>query len=126
MALAGARLLHGGQHGRSATTASAKSTAALLGNAVEAWSELEPESEYWLDALFEGSFAFFLADEFSRALGNIHTLFSPYFRELVLPGSAGACKAVIFFYELPDGERRPRWSQQFHERYDPVQTELQA
>ncbi|HET6337673.1 MAG TPA: hypothetical protein VFG30_30815, partial [Polyangiales bacterium] len=46
----------------------------LLGNAVEAWTKIEPESEYWLDALFEASWAFFLADEYARALGNVHTL----------------------------------------------------
>ncbi|HEY6878513.1 MAG TPA: tetratricopeptide repeat protein, partial [Polyangiales bacterium] len=33
----------------------------LLGAAVDAWSRIETGSEYWLDALFEGSFAFFLA-----------------------------------------------------------------
>jgi TolA-binding protein len=69
----------------------------LLGAAVDAWSRVDPGSEYWLDALFEGSFAFFLADEFSRAMGNIHTVFSPYFENSYYP-EALVLKSVIFFY----------------------------
>ena len=49
----------------------------LLGQAVEAWNTVDQGSEYWLDALFESSWAFFLADEDARALGNVHTIFSP-------------------------------------------------
>ncbi|MEQ9649164.1 MAG: tetratricopeptide repeat protein, partial [Sandaracinaceae bacterium] len=57
----------------------------LLGNAVVAWNNIGTGSEYWLDALFEESWAFFLADEYSRAMGNIHTLFSPYFEDAYYP-----------------------------------------
>ena len=86
---------------------------------------LEPRrsgSEYWLDALFEGSFAFFLADEYSRAMGNIHTMFSPYFENSYYP-EALVLKAVIFFYNC-QMENAAAMVTKFHERYDPVQTEL--
>jgi tetratricopeptide (TPR) repeat protein len=94
----------------------------LLGNAVEAWNKLEPESEYWLDALFEGSWAFFIADEYSRALGNVHTLFSPYFRESFYP-EALVLKAVVFFTNC-QMKNATAMVQLFHERYDPVKTKL--
>jgi len=94
----------------------------LLGNAVEAWNKLEPESEYWLDALFEGSWAFFIADEYSRALGNVHTLFSPYFRESFYP-EAMVLKAVVFFTNC-QMKNATAMVQSFHEKYDPVKTKL--
>jgi tetratricopeptide (TPR) repeat protein len=97
----------------------------LLGAAVDAWSRIDTGSEYWLDALFEGSFAFFLADEFSRALGNIHTIFSPYFEKTSYYPEALVLKAVVFFYNC-QMENASATVAKFHERYDPVQTELTA
>jgi hypothetical protein len=94
----------------------------LLGAAVDAWSRIETGSEYWLDALFEGSFAFFLADEYSRAMGNIHTIFSPYFEKAYYP-EALVLKAVIFFYNC-QMENAGAMVAKFHEKYDPVQVEL--
>jgi tetratricopeptide (TPR) repeat protein len=96
----------------------------FLGGAVDAWSRIGTNSEYWLDALFEGSFAFFLADEFSRALGNIHTIFSPYFENSYYP-EAYVLKAVVFFYNC-QMENAAAMVTKFHERYDPVQQELNA
>jgi tetratricopeptide (TPR) repeat protein len=97
----------------------------LLGAAVDAWSRIDTGSEYWLDALFEGSFAFFLADEFSRALGNVHTIFSPYFEKTAYYPEALVLKAVVFFYNC-QMENASAMVAKFHERYDPVQTELQT
>jgi TolA-binding protein len=94
----------------------------LLGNAVEAWTKIEPESEYWLDSLFEASWAFFLADEYSRALGNVHTLNSPYFKGSFYP-EALVLKAVVFFSNC-QMSNATAVVQQFHEKYDPVKTKL--
>lgn len=96
----------------------------LLGAAVDAWNTVSTGSEYWLDSLFEASWAFFLADEYSRALGNVHTLFSPYFQDGYYP-EALVLKAVVFFSNC-QMENASSMVQQFHERYDPVQSELQA
>ncbi len=96
----------------------------LLGNAVEAWNRVEQGSEYWLDALFEESWAFFLASEYSRALGNVHTLYSPYFTDAYYP-EALVIKAVTFF-ENCQMDNADAIIGQFHERYDPVQQELNA
>lgn len=95
----------------------------LLGQAVEAWNQVDQASEYWLDALFESSWAFFLADEFSRALGNVHTLYSPYFEDAYYP-EALVLKAVTFFFNC-QVENAEAMVARFHERFDPVQQELQ-
>ena len=94
----------------------------LLGNAVEAWNKLDTDSEYWLDGIFEASWAFFLADEYSRALGNVHTLFSPYFKEAFYP-EAMVLKAVVFFTNC-QMKNATAMVQLFHEKYDPVKNRL--
>ena len=96
----------------------------LLGQSVESWTKVEQASEYWLDSLFESSWAFFLADEYSRALGNVHTLYSPYFEESFYP-EALVLKAVTFFVNCQVDNAEATVSQ-FHDRYDPVKRELDA
>jgi hypothetical protein len=94
----------------------------LLGQAVESWNQVDQGSEYWLDAVFESSWAFFLADEYSRALGNVHTLYSPYFHNAYYP-EALVLKAVTFFVNC-QMENAESVVYKFHERYDPVKQEL--
>lgn len=98
--------------------------ARLLGNAVASWNSVEPTSEYWVDALFEASWAFFLADEYARALGNIHTIFSPYFQDSYYPESY-IIKAVTFFVNC-QADNASAMVAKFHERFDPVRREMQA
>jgi hypothetical protein len=95
----------------------------LLGNAVEAWTQIDTESEYWLDSLFEASWAFFLADEYARALGNIHTLNSPYFTGAYYP-EALVLKAVVFFSNC-QMENASAVVGQYHEKYDPIRMKLE-
>jgi len=96
----------------------------LLGQSVESWTKVEQASEYWLDSLFESSWAFFLADEYSRALGNVHTLYSPYFQDSFYP-EALVLKAVTFFVNCQVDNAEATVAQ-FHDRYDPVKQELDA
>lgn len=95
----------------------------LLGQAVEAWTRVEQGSEYWLDSLFETSWAFFLADEYSRALGNVHTINSPYFPDAYYP-EALVLKAVTFFVNCQTDNALATVGI-FHDRYDPVRNELE-
>jgi hypothetical protein len=96
----------------------------LLGQSVESWTKVEQSSEYWLDSLFESSWAFFLADEYSRALGNVHTLYSPYFTDSYYP-EALVLKAVTFFVNCQVDNAEATVAQ-FHDLYDPVKQELDA
>src|SRR6185295_2697718 len=50
-----------------------------LSAAVKYWNKVDVASEYWLDALFEESWAYFMAGDYPHALGNIHTLQAPHF-----------------------------------------------
>ena len=99
------------------------STARKLSAAVKYWNKVDVASEYWLDALFEESWAYFMAGDYAHALGNIHTIESPYFPNSYYP-EADVLKAVIYFAncqyddarddrrevpgEVPADLRRPR------------------
>ncbi|MBW2731979.1 MAG: hypothetical protein JRH20_06265 [Deltaproteobacteria bacterium] len=59
--------------------------------------DLVPQSSPgWLQSLFEASWAHFQRNNFSKALGNIHTLNAPYFDSQFFPESL-ILKAVIYF-----------------------------
>jgi tetratricopeptide (TPR) repeat protein len=92
-------------------------------SAITAWNKIPQSSEYYLDAQFEESWAYFQVDNYSRALGNIHTLQSPYFRESFYP-EAVILKAVIFFDQcLYDDAKLV--VDQFRMDFEPVKTQLQ-
>ena len=42
--------------------------------ALKHWNAVDPTSEYWLEAFFEQSWAYFMMGDHARALGNVHTL----------------------------------------------------
>jgi hypothetical protein len=67
-----------------------------LSAAVKFWNKVDVGSEYWLDGLFEESWAYFMAGDFPHALGNIHTIEAPYFPKSFYP-EAEILKAVIYF-----------------------------
>lgn len=94
----------------------------LLANAIEAWDRVDPSSVYWLDALFEQSWALFLSHRENHAMGNIHALFSPYFQDAYYP-EALILKAVVFFSACQTRNAQAM-VHQFHDRYDPVREEL--
>lgn len=68
-----------------------------LSAAVKYWNAVETSSEYWLDALFEESWAYYMAGQYPKALGNIHTIQSPYFPTAFYP-EADILKAVVYFF----------------------------
>lgn len=68
-----------------------------LSAAVKYWNSVDQASEYWLDALFEESWAFYMAGRYPEALGNIHTIQSPYFPKAFYP-EADILKAVVYFF----------------------------
>ena len=68
-----------------------------LSAAVKYWNEVDEDSEYWLDAHFEAAWAYYMAGQYTRALGNIHTLKSPYFPRAFYP-EAEILKAIVYFF----------------------------
>jgi hypothetical protein len=63
---------------------------------VKYFDRVPDTSEYWLDSLFEKSWAYFMDGNYARALGNLVTVNSPYFEEEYYP-EGNVLRAVIFF-----------------------------
>ncbi len=93
-----------------------------LSAAVKYWNTVDVGSEYWLDALFEESWAYFMAGDYSRALGNIHTIQSPYFPNSYYP-EAEVLKAVIYFSNCQYDDSTTIVSK-FQQKYQPLSDEL--
>jgi hypothetical protein len=93
-----------------------------LSAAVKYWNKVDVASEYWLDALFEESWAYFMAGDYSHALGNIHTLNAPYFPHAYYP-EGDVLKAVIYFANCQYDDALTIVAK-FRGRYEPIRDEL--
>jgi hypothetical protein len=94
-----------------------------LSAAVKYWNKVDEGSEYWLDALFEESWAYFMAGDYSHALGNIHTIESPYFPHANYP-EAAILKAVIYFSNCQYDDALTIVAK-FRDHYEPIRDALQ-
>ncbi len=94
-----------------------------LSAAVKYWNKVDVGSEYWLDALFEESWAYFMAGDYSHALGNIHTIESPYFPHANYP-EADVLKAVIYFANCQYDDALTIVAK-FRGHYEPIRDALQ-
>jgi tetratricopeptide (TPR) repeat protein len=94
-----------------------------LSAAVKYWNSVDVTSEYWLDALFEESWAYFMAGDYPRALGNIHTIEAPYFPSSFHP-EADILKAVIYFTNC-NYDAATITVARFHKKYVPVRDALE-
>jgi hypothetical protein len=94
-----------------------------LSAAVKYWNQVDKTSEYWLDALFEESWAYFMAGDYPRSLGNIHTLSAPYFPNSFYPESE-VLKAIIYFTNC-NYDAATTVVAKFNLRYTPIKDELE-
>src|SRR5882724_10782410 len=95
-----------------------------LSAAVKYWNQVDQTSEYWLDALFEESWAYFMAGDYPRSLGNIHTLGAPYFPNSFYPESE-VLKAIIYFTNC-NYDAATTVVAKFNLKYTPVRDELEG
>jgi len=95
-----------------------------LSAAVKYWNRVDVASEYWLDALFEQSWAYFMAGDYPHALGNIHTIESPYFPNAFYP-EADILKAVISF-TICQYEDATTIVARMRKKYDPIKKEFES
>jgi hypothetical protein len=93
-----------------------------LSAAVKYWNKVDQGSEYWLDALFEESWAYFMAGDYAHALGNIHTIESPYFPNSYYP-EAEILKSVIYFSNCQYDDAETIVAR-FQTQYQPIYDEL--
>jgi tetratricopeptide (TPR) repeat protein len=98
--------------------------AAKLSAAVKYWNRVDVASEYWLDGLFEQSWAYFMAGDYTHALGNIHTIESPYFPNSFYP-EADILKAVISF-TICQYDDATTIVARMRKKYEPIKKELEA
>lgn len=98
--------------------------AAKLSAAVKYWNRVDVASEYWLDGLFEQSWAYFMAGDYQHALGNIHTIEAPYFPNSFYP-EADILKAVIAF-TICQYEDATTIVARMQKKYEPIRKELEA
>lgn len=94
-----------------------------LSAAVKYWNRVDVASEYWLDALFEQSWAYFMAGDYPHALGNIHTIEAPYFPNSFYP-EADILKAVISF-TICQYEDATTVVARMKKKYEPIKAELE-
>lgn len=90
--------------------------------AIKYYDMIPPESPNWLQALFEQSWAYFQIDDFSKALGNIHTINAPYFENRFFPESY-ILRAVIYFMNCLY-EQSAEAIIEFNAKYPPLQKEI--
>ncbi len=93
-----------------------------LSAAVKYWNIVDVASEYWLDGLFEESWAYFMAGDYAHALGNIHTIEAPYFPHSYYP-EADVLKAVIYFANCQYDDALTIVAK-FRGHYEPIRDEL--
>lgn len=77
----------------------------------------------WLEGLWESSYAHYRVGNYEKALGNLLTLQSPYFREEWFPES-WILKAIIYYENCRYPEARSILDD-FRTIYEPVYTELE-
>lgn len=61
------------------------------------YERINRDSPRWTEALFESSWTFFQVERFNQALGNLHSLNSPFFEEAYYP-EGPILASVIYFY----------------------------
>jgi hypothetical protein len=90
--------------------------------ALKHWNGVDERSEYWPDAMFEKSWAYFMSGDYRMALGQIHTLKSPYLQRASYP-EASVLEAFIYFRNCRNDESLAL-AAQILVRYEPVRDEL--
>ena len=87
------------------------------------YGQISRRSKHWPVALFESSWAYFQVDQYNKALGNLHTLNSPFFNTEYFP-EAPILASVIFFYNCKY-ERVEAELDEFDYTYAPMLTSVQ-
>lgn len=93
-------------------------------NAIRYYAKIPRESDNWLQALFESSWAFYLMEKPNNTLGNIHTLHSPFFETRFFPESY--IIQAITYLKMCRYEKTKNSIKSFKNRYTPVLKDIKA
>lgn len=94
------------------------------GQSLKYYGRISRKSNLWPTALFESSWGYFQVDQYNKALGNLHTLNSPFFSDQYFP-EGPILSSVIFFYNCKY-ERVREVLDEFMYEYQPILTEVQG
>lgn len=97
---------------------------AKLSAAVHWWGQVDVAGEYWLDSLFEQSWAYFMIGDYSRAVGNLHTIEAPFFPDAFYP-EAHILRAIVAFVNCRYPEAITTIAR-MRVKYQPIKRELEA
>ncbi len=86
--------------------------------AISYYGQIPRDSENWLDAIWESSWAFFFMEKFNNTLGNIHTIHSPFFDNRFYP-EAYILQAITFL-RMCRYDQVKESMKRFKDRYQPV------
>lgn len=92
--------------------------------AAKYYDQVPLDSTLWLDGLFESSWTFFRMNNHEKALGNLHTLNSPFFKDEYVP-EAGILEAVIFYSNCNYDKTREAIND-FRLTYEPLRDEIKG
>ena len=90
--------------------------------AIKYYQKIPKDSKYWPKSLFEASWSYFMTKNYAKALGNIHTLGSPYFTQEFFP-EAHLLRAVVLYEHCLNQEALTA-IKEYQKRYEPLQRTL--
>ena len=93
-----------------------------LAAALAEWKAVDVTSEYWLDAIFEQSWAYFMVGDHARALGNLHTIQLIDFQKAYSP-EVDILRSTIYVTNCQYDDAATL-AARFHAKYQPIATEL--
>jgi tetratricopeptide (TPR) repeat protein len=88
------------------------------------YGQIPRDSDHWLDAIWETSWAFFFMQKFNNTLGQIHTLHSPFFENRFYP-EAFILQAITYLRLCRYDEVKASMKN-FKVRYAPVNSALKS
>jgi tetratricopeptide (TPR) repeat protein len=88
------------------------------------YSQIERDSDLWLQSVFEGAWAFFMIQKHNNSLGNVHTIHSPFFANRFFPESY--ILNAITYLRLCRYNALKQQLQKFQERYKPTFVDLKG
>lgn len=89
---------------------------------IKYFEKLEQKSPDWVESLFEASWSYFQVDGDSKALGNIHSVNSPFFEQEFYPETY-VLKAVIYFNRC-NYEQANEAIEEFSAIYPPLRKQI--
>jgi tetratricopeptide (TPR) repeat protein len=88
------------------------------------YDKIGRDSPRWPQALFEKSWAFFQLDQYNKALGNLHSLNSPFFADSYFP-EGPILASTVYFYNCKY-ERATNELDEFEFTYEPLKGKMQS